>query len=48
MPPRNALEEFANEWREWHYLTAGLAVGALLGYVLADVLHRTLGGGGRR
>jgi len=31
MPPRNALEEFASTYKEWHYLVGGFAVGFLAG-----------------
>lgn len=31
MLPDNALKQFANTFKEWHYLVSGLAIGFLAG-----------------
>lgn len=35
MPPDDALDEFANTYREWHYLAGGVALGFLAGVLTA-------------
>jgi len=35
MPPDDALSEFANTYREWHYLAGGFALGVVAGIVIA-------------
>lgn len=34
MIPDDALDEFANTYREWHYLAGGFAVGWTLGLLV--------------
>jgi len=34
------LREFADTYREWHYLAVGFSYGVLAGYILRGVVHR--------
>jgi uncharacterized membrane-anchored protein YhcB (DUF1043 family) len=46
MPPEDAVDEFANTFKEWHYLVAGLCVGFVAGWLAAaEYLRGTLHGG---
>lgn len=37
MAPENAIEQFANTYKEWHYLVGGFSMGFLVGTVLMAV-----------
>jgi len=36
------LREFANTYREWHYLAVGFSYGMLAGYILRGLVIRTV------